>query len=67
MSSDSTDPMEATRQRLSEIAQLWIDHARKKATPYVEKLPAPVRQQVNERILGVHAEAEAGPADAPAQ
>ena len=44
MSTSDQDPIEFTRVRLKEIAEVWTTFARGKAASYVDKLPDPVRK-----------------------
>lgn len=42
--SEAVDPMAFTKQRLKEVQKVWIDFAKTKLGPYVEKSQKWVRQ-----------------------
>jgi hypothetical protein len=65
MSHELNDAMQVTRERLTDVANVWIELAQAKLTPYLEKLPESVGRYVKPKGA-VPAEAVAGgSADAP--
>jgi hypothetical protein len=46
------DPIAFTRDRLQEIAVVWIDVAKRKIAPLMEKVPAPLARYLRPRSAG---------------
>ncbi len=59
MSSNPSEPLKITRERLTEVAHVWADFARElaqvKLLPLVEKLPEPVGRLLKSRLPGAPA------------
>ena len=66
MSSELTDAMQVTRERLTDVANVWKGLAQAKLTPYLDKLPESVGKLVKPMIAGPTAAVAGGSADAPA-
>lgn len=66
MSSELNDAMQVTRERLSDVANVWKELAQAKLTLYVDKLPESVGKLVKPMIAGPAAAVAGGSADAPA-
>ncbi|HMI90882.1 MAG TPA: hypothetical protein VK509_05935 [Polyangiales bacterium] len=43
------DPIVFTRERLQEIAVVWIDATKRKLAPLMEKVPAPIARYLKAR------------------
>jgi hypothetical protein len=65
MSAELTDAMQITRERLSDVANVWKELAQAKLTPYIEKLPESVGRFVKPKVAGTPAAVAGGSADAP--
>jgi hypothetical protein len=66
MSTNAEDPIEFTRVRLKEIADMWATLARAKANVYAEKLPDAVRRLVSRPDPQVPTESPGEPGSAAA-
>lgn len=65
MSAELTDAMQVTRERLTDVANVWIELAQAKLTPYLDKLPDSVGRLMKTKVAGTPAEVAGGSADAP--
>lgn len=66
MSAELNDAMQITRERLADVAHVWIELAQAKLTPYLDKLPESVGRLVKPKVAGAPAaEVASGSADAP--
>ena len=65
MSAELNDAMQITRERLSDVANVWKELAQAKLTPYIEKLPESVGRFVKHKVAEPPAAVAAGSADAP--
>jgi len=65
MNAELTDAMQITRERLTDVKNVWLELAQAKLTPYLEKLPEPVGRFVKSKAAGAPAEVAGESADAP--
>jgi hypothetical protein len=65
MSYELNDAMQVTRERLTDVANVWKELAQAKLTPYLEKLPESVGRYVKPKVAGPTEAVAGGSADAP--
>jgi hypothetical protein len=65
MNAQLSDAMAVTRERLTDVANVWKELAQATLTPYLEKLPESVGRFVKPKATGPAAEVTGGSADAP--
>lgn len=65
MSTELTDAMHITRERLTDVKNVWLELAQSKLSPYLAKLPEPVGRLVKPKVAGTPAEVAGESADAP--
>jgi len=65
MSAELVDAMQVTRDRLTDVANIWIELAQAKLSPLLEKLPESVGRFVKPKASRTTAEVADGSADAP--
>jgi hypothetical protein len=65
MSAELTDAMQITRDRLTDVKNVWLELAQTKLSSYLEKLPEPVGRFVKSKAAGTPAEVAGESAHAP--
>jgi len=65
MSAELTDAMQITRERLTDVKNVWVELAQAKLSLYMEKLPEPVSRFVKPKAAGTPAEVAGESAHAP--
>ena len=74
MTAELTDAMQITRDRLTDVKNVWVELAQAKLTPYLSnaadyisalKLPEPVGRFVKQKATGTPVEVAGGSVDAP--